>query len=175
MKYTIYDLTTGTIKRSGELSYDDLSGQIVDGENEGIISGIRGDWNTEYVVSGSVVPIEVSLEDQKRKLIARLAERRWEVETSGTLINNIFVATDDRSKIMLTGAYMAATANPEFTTIWKTDTAWITLDVNTIKGIYFGVAEHINKCFCREKTILDIINGSSDVAECSTIVERFTE
>ena len=165
MKYTVFDTATGAIKRSGCVSYDDVSDQPEAGE--GVIAGIAGSWETDRVevVDGipTVVPIVKTLAEQKSALLARLAQRRWEVEVGGTEVGGYAIATDDRSKLMLTGAFMAQAANPEFSTNWKTGSGWVTIDAATIRSLYASVSAHVDRCFRREKEIGDSITAAQTV------------
>ncbi|WP_342361409.1 DUF4376 domain-containing protein [Terrarubrum flagellatum] len=60
---------------------------------------------------------------QEESLLARAARLRWERETRGVLVSGLSVGsmavrTDDRSKMMIMGARVAAEADPNFTTTW---------------------------------------------------------
>lgn len=51
-------------------------------------------------------------------LVAYAADRRWRKEVGGIDADGVPVATDDRSKLMITGARIAAMADAGWSTIW---------------------------------------------------------
>ena len=81
-------------------------------------------------------------------LLAYAASKRWETETGGITINGVKVATDDRSKLMIMGAYAAAQANPNYTTQWVgSDGVAATLDATQVIAMGNAVQAHVAKCF----------------------------
>ncbi|MDU8502973.1 hypothetical protein RYB01_27840, partial [Pseudomonas syringae] len=55
----------------------------------------------------------------KSSLLVYAADKRWRVETGGIVVGGMSVATDDRSKLMITGARVKADKDAAFTTNWK--------------------------------------------------------
>lgn len=90
-------------------------------------------------------------------LPAYAAMRRWQKETAGIMVNSVPVATDDRSKMMLMGARLAAQADPDFTTQWKTPAGFVTLDAATFIALSDAVLAHVDACFATEAAVLDDI------------------
>ena len=91
--------------------------------------------------------------------ISYLAQYRYEVETRGIPISGMSIATDDRSKMMLGNARLAAQANENFTASWKTQSGFVQLTAGQIIGISDAVAAHVNKCFLVEANILQNIGN----------------
>ncbi|TCR07363.1 DUF4376 domain-containing protein [Neorhizobium sp. JUb45] len=90
------------------------------------------------------------------------ATKRWEREVGGIVVGGLDVATDDRSKIMISGARMKADKDPAFTAQWKCpDGSFITLDAATIIHASDAVLDHVNDCFSIEADVLAaIVDGS---------------
>lgn len=81
-------------------------------------------------------------------LLAYAARCRYDIEIGGIQIAGVPVATDDRSKLMITGARLAATADPSFTTQWLgTDGNVYDLNAPEILGISDAVSLHVANCF----------------------------
>lgn len=82
------------------------------------------------------------------------AAKRWEKEVGGIVVNGIPVATDDRSKIMITGIHNAAKGDPEFTTRWKCpDGSFVEVDSANAIAIGEAVLTHIACCFAVEESV----------------------
>ncbi|WP_158259802.1 DUF4376 domain-containing protein [Phyllobacterium phragmitis] len=94
-------------------------------------------------------------------LVAYTAQKRWETEVGGIVVNGLIVATDDRSKIMISGARVAAQSNPEFTTDWKSqDGTFVTIDAAAVVAISDAILAHVSGCFSIEAAIIaDIMAG----------------
>jgi len=83
------------------------------------------------------------------------AAKRWEKEVGGIEINGLTVATDDRSKTMISGARVAAMANPDFTTAWKGSSGeFVPLDASAVVAISDAVLAHVSNCFAIEAQVL---------------------
>ncbi len=96
--------------------------------------------------------------DPKQALTLYAADKRWQKETGGFEFNGLHIATDDRSKIMISGAREAAKGNPDFTTPWVTSTGEIAiLDAATIIAISDAVGAHVNSVFGIYAIVLPLI------------------
>lgn len=95
------------------------------------------------------------------------AAKRWEKEVGGIEINGLTVATDDRSKTMISGARVAAMANPDFTTAWKgSGGEFVPLDASAVVAISDAVLAHVSNCFAIEAQVLaDIEAGAITTVE----------
>lgn len=108
------------------------------------------------------VPIAVTTPDQvvdlKQSLQLYTAEKRWQNETGGFELNGMYIAADDRSKLMLSGARVAAEADPDFTTQWKAaDGVFVSLSASQLVAISNAVLAHVSKCFALEAQVLSQI------------------
>jgi hypothetical protein len=90
-----------------------------------------------------------------------VAAKRWEAEVGGIEVDGLLIATDDRSKMMISGARVAAQGNPEFSTQWKTATGeFLMVDAATIIAVSDAVLDHVAQCFAVEAAITaDIKTG----------------
>jgi len=95
----------------------------------------------------------------KEALADYAAATRWQVETGGIVVGGIGVATDDRSKLMITGARIKADADPDFTTRWKTAAGFATIDAATVIAISDAVLAHVDACFAAEAAVLAAIEA----------------
>lgn len=85
---------------------------------------------------------------------------RWRKEVGDITVNGISVATDDRSKQMITGARLAAEADVNFTTPWVgTDGSITTLNATQVIAISDAVLAHVQSCF---STFAAVSSGIAD-------------
>lgn len=92
------------------------------------------------------------------ELNVHLADLRWRTEIGGIEVNSLPVATDDRSKIMLSGARIKADKDPAFTTKWKgPDGTFITIGAATIIAVSDAVLDHVDRCFAAENAVAEQI------------------
>lgn len=102
------------------------------------------------------------------ELIAYAADRRWRRETGGIVIGGIPVATDDRSKIMVLGARIAARADPEWTTVWHgADGGTYPLNAAAMLAISNAIEAHVNGTFAT----FAIVKAGIEAGETTTIAE----
>lgn len=100
--------------------------------------------------------------DPKVALVAYAADKRWQKETGGFEFNGLHIATDDRSKLLITGAREAAKANTSFTTPWVTSTGVIAeLDAAAIIALSDAIGAHVNSAFGIYSEIVPLIMDGS--------------
>lgn len=100
--------------------------------------------------------------DPKQALTLYAAQKRWEKETGGIVFGGMVISTDDRSKIMISGARVAAEADPNFTTQWKgADGSFVTLVAAMIVAISNAVSTHVSNCFALEAQVLAQIEAGT--------------
>ena len=102
----------------------------------------------------------------KARLLAFAADKRWRVETGGITVGGVPLSTDDRSKLMITGARIKADNDPDFTTPWvAADGSVSTVNAATIIAISDAVLAHVAACFAAYDGIkADIEAGSITTA-----------
>lgn len=168
----------GRVVRSGSvLRQADLDLQARDGET--VIPGVNGrpgldQWNGEAVEAISVAP--PTLADRKTVLSARLAERRWEIETGGFTFRGKTVKSDadSQAKIngLMTGMSLVGTS---FHTAWKCNDGWIHLDEKGARDLVTAGFAHVSLCFAREGDLAAMIDAAAeeDMPALIAAVEAF--
>lgn len=82
------------------------------------------------------------------RLIAYALDKRWRVETGGTTVAGVPVATNDRAKLMIMGSRVAAEADPEWATVWSgADGQSYPLNSAAMIAISNAVEAHVNGAF----------------------------
>lgn len=105
-------------------------------------------WVIEPVPPAPTEEEPIDERTPQQKLMAHAALRRWMLETGGIMIGGIPVSTDDRSKIMIMGARVAAQANPDWSTTWHgADGASYPLNAASMVAISDAVEAHVNSTF----------------------------
>lgn len=102
--------------------------------------------NEDPNVPGGWVVTPFPDERIKAELIAVAASARYAKETSGMVFNGIPIATDDgRSQLKITQSYLAALADPNWSTVWSE--GGFAIDAPTMIAISKAFSEHTNNCF----------------------------
>lgn len=91
----------------------------------------------------------------------RIAARRYEAEVGGITINGLAVDTDDRSKLLINGAALEATIDPEYVMQWKTADGFVQLTGAQVIGIARAVRAHVQACFDREAELLAALDAGT--------------
>lgn len=91
--------------------------------------------------------------------------KRWLKEINGITVSTVPVATDDRSKMMVMGARLAAQANPAFNTPWVgSDGNAYPLTAAQVIAISDAVQAHVANCFATYATIKPQIDSGAITA-----------
>lgn len=91
----------------------------------------------------------------------RIAARRYEAEVGGITLNGLQIDTDDRSKLLINGAALEATIDPEYVMQWKTSGGFIELTGAQVIGIARAVRAHVQACFDREAELLAALDAGT--------------
>ena len=97
--------------------------------------------------------------------IDKIADRRYQAEVSGITLSGIPVATDDRSKLLISGAAQRAAREPGYTLRWKTYEGFIDLSAEQVQAMADAVADHVQACFNREAELQAAVADGSITAE----------
>lgn len=90
----------------------------------------------------------------KADLTKYAAAARWRREVGGVLVGSVPVATDDRSKMMVTGAAVAAARDPEWETVWHgADGQTYPINAAAMLAISAAVEAHVNATFATFATV----------------------
>lgn len=167
----------GAVTRTGSVFLEsDIANQPL-AEGEQIIANVVGRVGLDMWDGEDVVPIPApvpTLAAQKETLLARLAERRWDVETGGVDIGGMNVETDDRSKLLVVNAAARAREDSTYTVRWKVGPGtFITLDAAALISVEAAVFAHVQRCFAREAELSDQIDAAEELTELAAAVEAF--
>lgn len=106
---------------------------------------VRVGWSWD---GSAIVPPPVAQPPSIAELIAFAANLRWRKEIGGILVEGVPVATDDRSKVMIVGARVAAAVDPQWTTIWHGSNGSVyPIDAAAMIAISDAVQSHVNAGF----------------------------
>ena len=134
-----------------------------------VFDPVKKTWQQTWVVENLVLTsteLAALLAKVKAEKCAALAAYRYGKEVGGvTLSNGMRVATDDRSKTLIAGAQIDATANPAILTDFKADTGWVQIDAATVGIISAAVAAHVRSCYSNERVHCGAINALLTVAD----------
>lgn len=104
----------------------------------------------------------------KVQLKAYAADLRWRREIGGILVAGLPVATDDRSKMMILGARVAAAANPDWVTVWHgADGGSYPINAAAMVAISDAVQAHVNQWFAT----FSIVDAAIVTGEITTKAE----
>lgn len=87
----------------------------------------------------------------------QIAARRYKAEVGGITITGLQVNTDDRSKLLISGAESRAARDPNYMLNWKTATGFIQIPAEQVLLIADAVADHVQACFDREAELLQAL------------------
>lgn len=107
-----------------------------------------------------------SYDDLAAALTAYAAQKRWECEVAGITVTlggvEVAIATDDRSKTMISGARIAANVDANFTTPWVcADGSIHTLTAAEIVTVSDAVLAHVAGCFSTYATVKAAIDAAT--------------
>jgi hypothetical protein len=99
---------------------------------------------------------------RKATLIAYAADVRWRREVGGITVGGVPVATDDRAKMMIVGARLAAIADPQWSTVWHgADGQTYPVEATAMLAISDAVQAHVNSCFATFALVMAAIDAGS--------------
>ena len=119
--------------------------------------------------SAAYSPADKPLADVKAARLAALATKRWEAECGGVAVGGTLIATDDRSKTLLSGKYRTAEKNPDATHRWKGAGGEIALTSAQVIAIGDAVSAHVQACFDHELDLMAEIGAAETVAAVRAI------
>jgi len=170
--FIVFDSSTGTVQRAGSaLNSGDVALQPV-AAGQTIKSGVSGRpgldrWNGSAVVALAIqAPTLAAL---KSAALSALADRRWQVETGGITFAGHKLATDDRSKLLVSDAARRAEADSSFTTKWKACDGWATFAASDLIAARNAIFAHVAACFDREAALAAQIAAAANEAALAAL------
>jgi hypothetical protein len=102
----------------------------------------------------------------------QLASIRWTYESKGIVYDNHKYSTDQQSRVNYLGAFIQASANPNFTVQWKAlkndesnQSEFVTLNANDVINIVNGGTDYISKCFAHEELLRIDVDAATTLNE----------
>lgn len=121
-------------------------------------------------LEGSVPYVETSLDMVKAAKLAKLADWRYALETSGVTVEGVFVSTSRQAQAQLTSTYNNLKDGVLSTVDWKQPVgSFATLDTAHMAKIVAAVALHVQASFSAEKTYSEQIKACTTIAEVDAI------
>ncbi|NLY59645.1 MAG: DUF4376 domain-containing protein [Gammaproteobacteria bacterium] len=115
-------------------------------------------WETAWLVRPKNTD---ELESDRAAIRQQVADRRYQAETSGTIINGMPIDTGRDSQALITGAAVSAMLDPGYTVHWKTGDGFVELTAEQIIGVATAVRSHVQACFDREAELLTALDGGT--------------
>lgn len=113
--------------------------------------------------------VDLPLDRAKGGARAHWAAHRYAVETGGTTVSGMAVATDRDSQGLIVGAAFAASLDAQYTVQWKTAAGFVTLDAATMIALAQAVRAHVQAAFDREAEIAALIDAAETVDDLRAI------
>ena len=96
----------------------------------------------------------------------KISAKRYSKEIAGITVDGLLIDTDDRSKLLISGAALEAVLNPEYSMQWKVKDGFVPFTAEKILRVARAVRLHVQKCFDREAELLQMVdNGTYTEAE----------
>jgi len=115
-------------------------------------------------VTATYTITEIPIEEIRNKKLKELAQKRWEIETSGIELGDSVILTDRESQAQINGAYSAAKNGVSTELDFKATTGWIKLTAQEMIYIGEAVYNHVQNCFKKEKLHYDNITKNLQTA-----------
>lgn len=124
----------------------------------------NGAWKERWLVN------EISLDEAKAAMLSALAAIRYGRETGGIILQGTPFKTDRETQAILTGAFVMASADANFTITWKSAPGVHTpIDAQTILAVGAAVTAHVQTCFEHEADLAAAVIAAQDATELDAI------
>jgi hypothetical protein len=90
--------------------------------------------------------------------------RRYQAEIAGMTFEGMRIDTDDRSKVLITGAALKAMRSADYVLRWKTGEGFVDLPAELVLIIADAVSDRTQLCFDREDALLGAVADGSITA-----------
>jgi len=99
--------------------------------------------------------------DSSELLLDYASNLRLEKEIGGVEIGGMVVATDDRSKALINGAFNMVTTDPSIVLKFKVASGFVDLDAAAVTAIAMAVGAHVQSCFAKEAEAHEAIDNGT--------------
>ena len=168
--FTIYDIETGKIKRTGMCPDFLLEAQARPEEALIPYAAKNGETHVQGGVPFKMVEQPPPLEEVRAAKLAELALERYRQEVGGITVNGILIATDRESRSTMAGTLVEFQAGMINRAEWKTKNGWVDISASQLRDICAQVATHVQFCFAKERRLSDAVNEATTVEEINAIV-----
>lgn len=94
-----------------------------------------------------------------------IAQERYLHEISGVQIMGLNIDTQRDSQALIVSAVLACMHDKNYLCNWKTSSGFVELDAEKLTAILMGVRQHVQACFDREASLLQMADaGAIDAA-----------
>ncbi len=161
MRYVIVENSTVTNAIEAEQEFADSIGAV---QSDTAQTGWTWDGET-------FAPPTPDLEALRAAKLSALAERRWQAETGGVMVNGAPIRTDATSQAKIAGADLLFERDPTLTEVdWEAQPGvWVTVDRPTMTAIGIAVGRHVQACFSNAKGLSQAILAAEDAAALDAI------
>lgn len=117
-----------------------------------------GEWRI------AVTALDWPLDQAKAKMLAKLADVRWQHEVGGTTMGGMHIQTDRETRANYVAAAMAASTDPTFAVTWKLiNGTFVNLDGAQIQAAMGAVLAHVRDCYANEQAIALQVEAAADL------------
>ena len=118
-----------------------------------MIAQCLNSWAGTTATPATVAAVPLTAAQTQAALVAYAADKRYRVETGGTSVSNMPMATDRDTQAKLNAAFNLANAVPASTFNWKTPSGFVTFTANQVIGIAVAVGQFVSKAYSTEATV----------------------
>lgn len=126
---------------------------------------LTGTQVARWIVTGWEVLPEYPHPPMAQITAEDIAARRFDAETSGTVISGMPIDTGRDSQALITGAAVSAILDPGYTVRWKTRSGFVDLAAEQIIAVASAVRAHVQACFDREAELLAELDADTFTPE----------
>ncbi|MGO4673821.1 DUF4376 domain-containing protein [Bosea sp. 2YAB26] len=153
MSYTILSATYANVDNTAALLMTEEAGAVICSAADQPV-----EWAALIEGPVPVAPYPNAMDD----LTAYARTTRKALEVGGITLGGVAVATDGESQRKVLGAYVAASRDPNWTTVWSAaDGSDHPIDTPTMLAIGDAVQAHINALFVKQSAVLAAISAGT--------------
>ncbi|MGV6876803.1 DUF4376 domain-containing protein, partial [Pseudochelatococcus sp. B33] len=112
-----------------------------------------------------------TLEQRRAALADAVREKRWEVETGGTIVNSVPIRTDVGSQGKIADAVALLERDLDLTTVdfEAQPGIWVSLDLPMLTAIGIAVGRHVQAAYSRSRALHEAIEAAESIEALEAI------
>ncbi|MDY0073748.1 MAG: DUF4376 domain-containing protein [Thauera sp.] len=114
-------------------------------------------------------PAGTPIEELRARLLARIAELRYQAEVAGVMLSGALIKTDRESQATIASAWSVAKQDPGTVIDWKAEGGWVQVDAPTMIAIGDAVFAHVQACFSKECALAGEVEAAQSLADLRAI------